>query len=254
MKNRPPLIWELPPDELAGASGARAFYVLTVGKGNTDEYPYCVANEKIASELGRVIGLRIPEVLLYRDAGEWLAFSHFIRQTESGETVPEGTAAEIAAFFERSPEQLHGMICFDLFLCNNDRKTDNLVIGEDKKVWFIDHANALFYRPTGGIPAGIPRLRSVRSELRAMFDKPHRFMEAMSSWEHINTWCERISRIPSHFTQSVIENLPEGILSEEERGFLFEFLEERKNGMRAIIEGNQSLFPLLRNRGGEGDE
>jgi hypothetical protein len=231
-----------------------SFSVLTVWKGNTAEYPYCVANEKMASELGRVIGLRIPEVLLYRDTGEWLAFSHFIARTESGETVPEGTAAEIAAFFESNPSELHGMICFDLFVCPNDRKTDNLVVGDNRKVWLIDHANSLFYRPAGEIKAGIPRLTSVENELTAMLDKPHRFMEALSSWEHIDTWCERISQIPSYFTQSIIENLPAGILSESERAFLFEFLERRKNRMGAIIQENQSLFPALRHRGGEEDE
>lgn len=187
--NRHPLTLEIPQDELAGASGARMFYVLTVGKRNTPEYPYSVANEKIASELGRVIGLRIPEILLYRIADDWLAFSHFIRQTESGESVPAGTAAEIAAFFQEHPAELHGMICFDLFVCNNDRKTDNLIIGEDKKVWLIDHANALFYRPTGAIQPGIPRLQSISSDLTAMFDKPHRFIEALDTWEYIDTLC-----------------------------------------------------------------
>lgn len=250
MRNRPPLIWELPPDELSGASGARAFYVLTVGKSNSPEYPYCVANEKIASELGRAIGLRIPEVLLYPVAGDWFAFSHFIRQTESGETVPEWTAADIAAFFRENPVELHGMICFDLFVCNNDRKTDNLISGEDKKVWLIDHANALFYRPTVGVEPGIPRLLSVESDLTRMLDKPHRFVEALNSWEHIGTWCNRISQIPSHFAQSVIENLPRGILTKEEREYLFEFLEHRKNGMRDIIERNLTLFPELKHGGG----
>ncbi|HMH43866.1 MAG TPA: hypothetical protein VK557_10315 [Pyrinomonadaceae bacterium] len=249
-----PLIQELPPDELGGASGARAFYVYTVGKRNTPEYPYSVANEKVASELGRVIGLRIPEVLLYRDTGEWLAFSHFIARTESGETVPEGTAAEIAGFFERNPLELHGMICFDLFVCNNDRKTDNLLVGDDQKVWLIDHANSLFYRPAGEIRPGIARLTSVENDLKAMFDKPHRFIGALNSWEHIDTWCERFSQIPSYFIQSIIENLPEGILTETERAFLFEFLERRKNRMGAIIQENQRLFPALRHRGGEEDE
>ncbi len=59
MKNRPPLTWELPPDELAGTSGARLFYALSIGKANSPQHPYCVANEKIASELGRAIGLRV---------------------------------------------------------------------------------------------------------------------------------------------------------------------------------------------------
>jgi len=125
--------------------------------------------------------------------------------------------------------ELHGMVCFDLFVCNNDRKPDNLIVGEDKKVWLIDHANSLFYRPTGNIKPGIPRLIAVEDDLRAMFDKSHSFIKALQSWEYIDMWCERISRIPSHFIRFIIDNLPSGILNEEERTFLFKFLErERK--------------------------
>jgi hypothetical protein len=244
-----PLTWELPQDELGGASGARLFYVLTVGKRNTPQYPYSVANEKIASELGRMMGLRIPEILLYRVNDDWYAFSHFIKQTESGESVPVGTAAEIAAYFQANPAEFQCLICFDLFVCNNDRKTDNLIIGEDKKVWLIDHANALFYRPTNDIKPGIERLQSINTDLTAMFDKPHRFIEALDSWEHIDMWCKRISQIPSHFIELIIENLPDGILTTEEREFLFEFLEERKKSIINTIESNQSLFQGLRKRG-----
>jgi hypothetical protein len=254
LANRHPLTWELPPDELGGASGASYFYVLTVGKRNVPDYPYTVANEKIATELGRAIGLRIPEVLLYPVAGNWYAFSHFVRHTESGETVPQGTASEIAAFFAENPTELQGMICFDLFICNNDRKTDNFVIGEDRKVWLIDYANALFYRPTGDIQPGIPRLLAVKDELTAMFDKPHRFVQALNSWEHIDMWCHRISQIPAHFIRAVIDTLPPGILKGDESEFLYEFLEERKLSMRSLIERHRSLFPALRDRGGEEDE
>ena len=249
-----PLTLELPSDELGGASGASYFHVLTIGKRDTREYPYTVANEKIASELGRAIGLRIPEVLLYAVAGNWYCFSHFMRRTESGETVPAGTAREIEAFFAANPTELQGMICFDLFICNNDRKTDNLIVGEDQKVWLIDHANGLFYRPTSGTEHGIPRLLAVKDDLRNLFDKPHRFIGSLNSWEHIDTWCDRISKIPSYFIQGVIDNLPPGILNSEERGFLCQFLEERKLSMRSLIEGNPSLFPALRDRGGNEDE
>jgi hypothetical protein len=245
LKNRPPLVWELPPDELAGTSGARLFYALSVGKANSPKHPYCVANEKITSELGRAIGLRIPEVLLYPIAGKWHAFSRFVAQTESGETVPEGTASEIEEFYERTPAELHGMVCFDLFVCNNDRKTDNLVIGESGKVWLIDHANALFYRPTLTIVAGIPRLLSVEANLAAMFDRPHQFLTALSSLELVDMWCERISLIPSYFIESIINNLPEEILSAGEREGAYDFLENRKKHMREIITTNGSLFPQL---------
>ena len=254
MKYRPPPILELPQDELGGASGARRFYVLAVGKHNSSEYPYTIANEKIASELGRVIGLRIPEVILYPVRGEWHAFSYYIVETESGETAPEGSASDIAAFYEENPAELHGMVCYDLFVCNNDRKPDNFIIGEDRKVWLIDHGNSLFYRPTGVIKAGIPRLVEVDTDLAAMFDKPHGFVEALQSRAEVDEWCARISQIPSHFIRSVIDNLPREVLTEEEREFLFEFLERRKLRMRDIILAHQTLFPALKQRGTEQDE
>ena len=249
MKYRPPTSLEVTQDELGGASGARRFYVLTVGKTNTPEYPYAVCNEKIVSELGRVIGLRIPEVVLHRIRDHWYAYSKFISETESGETAPEGTAAEIADYYEDHPSELHGMICFDLFVCNNDRKPDNLVLGEDENVWLIDHANALFYRPTGKVKPGIPRLAVITRDLEMMFDKPYGFMDGTTSWEHIDEWCGRIAQIPSYFLRAVIDNLPRELLSDEEREYLISFLEQRKMEMKTIIESHSHLFAALKSRG-----
>jgi hypothetical protein len=254
LTNGHPLTLELPSDELGGASGASYFHVLTIGKRDTPKFPYTVANEKIASELGRAIGLRIPEVLLYPVAGNWYCFSHFIRRTESDETVPAGTARELEAFYVANPTELQGMICFDLFICNDDRKTDNFIVGEDQRVWLIDHANGLFYRPTFGNKHGIPRLLSIKDDLRELFDKPHRFIESLNSWEHIDMWCDRITQIPSYFIQSVIDNLSAGVLNNDERGFLPQFLGERKLETRSLIERNRSLFPTLLDRGGNEDE
>jgi hypothetical protein len=254
LKFQPPLILEVPQDDLGGASGARRFYVLAVGKHDSAEYPYTVANEKIASELGRAIGLRIPEVVLHRLRDEYHAFAYYVIETESGETVPEGSAAEIASFYDDNPAELHGMVCLDLFICNNDRKPDNLIIGEDGKVWLIDQANSLFYRSAGTIKPGIPRLLAVENDLRLMFDKPHGFLNALQSWEHIDMWCERISQIPSHFIKSVIANLPTRIIEEEERQFLFDFLERRKQHLKEIIQEHRALFPELKDRRGTNDE
>jgi len=116
LRTQPPVILEVPQDDLGGASGARRFYVLAVGKHNSRDYPYTVANEKIASELGRAIGLRVPEIVLHRLRDQYHAFAYYIMETESGETVPEGSAAEIATFYDENPEELHGMVCFDLFI------------------------------------------------------------------------------------------------------------------------------------------
>ena len=250
LKNLPPIVVELPSDELGGASGARYFHVLAVGKANTPEYPYNVANEKIASEIGRALGLPIPEVVLYRLAGEWTAFSCFVEQTESSETAPSGTASQIQAYYREHPEELHGMICFDLFIGNNDRKTDNLVLGEDGIVRLIDHANSLFYRPTGSTQAGVARLKAIQDDLSAMFDKPHWFLGALESWERVDEWCQRMGSLPPYFIECIVNNLPSGILSGLERHRAIEFLTTRKDRMQGIIENNLSLFPALKKRGG----
>lgn len=251
MKNLPPTVVELPSDELGGASGARLFHVLAVGKANTEAYPYSVANEKIASEIGRALGLPIPEVLLYRLSREWVAFSCFVEQTESGESAPSGTALQIESYYQSHPEELHGMICFDLFIGNNDRKTDNLILGEDGVVRLIDHANSLFYRPTSSTEAGIARLLAIQQNLSALFDKPHWFLEGLQSWELIDEWCKRIEALPSYFIRSVVNNMPSGILKDEDRQTVIEFLTTRKNLMLGIIETNLSLFPNLHTRGGQ---
>lgn len=251
MKNLPPIVVELPSDELGGATGARLFRVLAVGKSNTPQYPYSVANEKIATEIGRVLGLRIPEVLLYRLKGEWLTFSCFVEQTESGEGAPEGTAAQIEEYYRNNQSELHGMICFDVFVGNNDRKTDNLIFGQDGVVRLIDHANSLFYRHTEKVQAGIPRLESIQEDLSAMFDKPHWFLSALASWDYVDEWCCRISALPSYFIESVVDSLPVGVLPVAEREAVVKFLETRKKELPRIIERNLSLFPGLASREGE---
>jgi hypothetical protein len=237
---------ELPSDELGGASGARLFHVLAVGKTNTSTYPYAVANEKIATEIGRAIGLRIPEVLLNRLTGEWYAFSTFIERTESGEGIPEGTARQIQQYYDANPAELHGMVCFDLFVGNNDRKTDNLILGADAVVRLIDHANALFYRRTDTVRAGIERLQSIEKDLSAMFDRKHWFLSALTSWEYVDEWCDRIASLPTYFFESIIDNLPSEVLSSSERAAVMQFLERRKGVLGQVIRDNLSFFPGLK--------
>jgi len=246
VKNIPPVIVELASDELGGASGAKLFTVLAVGKANTPRYPYCVANEKIATDIGRVLGLRIPEALLYRLRGEWHVFSCFVERTESGEGVPEGTAAELNRYFLERPNELHGMICFDLLVGNNDRKTDNLIFSQaDTAVTLIDHANALFYRKTETASPGIARLESIEDNLSAMFDKKHWFLAGLTSWDLVDNWCARISELPSYYVESVVENLPSELLTDAERRAVIDFIEKRKKVLGEIISENLPLFPGL---------
>lgn len=93
MKISHPLIVELPADTSGdGKSGGNYFHVLTYGKRNSEKFPYTVSNEKVSSELGRAIGLPLPEILLYRLGENLMMFSRFVSSKNSGEAGPPGTS------------------------------------------------------------------------------------------------------------------------------------------------------------------
>ena len=112
-------------------------------------------------------------------------------------------------------------------------------------MWLIDHGNALLYRPSGGRPAGIPRLREVRNSLKAVFDKPHHFLSAVRSRQSLNSWCDRIAALPDYLVTFIVETLPPELLTAEERRELVEFLNERKRSLKSLIAGHEELFPSL---------
>ncbi len=142
------------------------------------------------------------------------------------------------------------MVCFDLFVGNNDRKPDNLLADEENQVWLIDQGNALFYRPRhkAKIQSGIPRLRSIEEKLDNLFDLPHAYLDHCKTWQAIDQCCERISNIPDYFIEATIEALPDDAASREEKDFLMNFLSRRKKEVASLFEKYPHLFPALPSR------
>ena len=75
-------IIELPEDPLGGTAGAKLFHVLFAGKTSSERFPYIVFNEKVAGEIGRMLGLCCPEVLIEPFDGRWHFFSQWQETTE----------------------------------------------------------------------------------------------------------------------------------------------------------------------------
>lgn len=246
-----PLVQELPTEHnIGGASGARLFSFEAYGKGNKPDFPYNVVNEKIAGDLARMVGLPVPEGLLYQHLGEWMFFSRAVVTAVSGETPPPGTARDMQKSIDNWPGIFEEMLCFDLFVCNNDRNPRNFLCDPQKKLWLIDFGNALFYRPSdeGRIQPGIPRLRAVEADLGALFDKPYGVgvLERCRTWEAMERGFERIGRIPDYYIENTIQRLPEELLEIAERDFLIEFLARRKTQMESIVRDNAIQFPYLK--------
>lgn len=248
MKFPHPLVVQLPSDfPTDGKTGGSYFHVLTYGKAHSEKYPYTVPNEKISSELGRAIGLPLPEILLYRLGDELMMFSRFVSSGDSGQVGPPGISQDVAKFFNNSPGLLERMVCLDIFICNNDRKPDNLMADEEGRAWLIDQGAALFYRPrlSANIRAGIPRLIAVENNLDELFDKPHAYLEHCKTWQAIDECCERIANIPRYFIEATVEAMPDDAMSREEKDFLIEFLNRRKTQIAQLFPRYPHLFPLL---------
>ena len=248
MSNPLPILQELPSEqEIGGASGARLFQFLAYGKGNSEDYPYNVPNEKIASELARLIGLPVPEILLMDHQNQWMFFSRSVATTESGEAKPPGTSQNVADAIANSPGIIEEMVCLDLFVCNNDRNPGNFLCDSGGQLWLIDYGNSLFYRPSGGgkIQPGIPRLQAVEADLNALFDKPHDALKLCKTWDAMERGFERIAGIPDYFIENTINRLPRALLTDQERDFATEFLCRRKTRMERIVLDNKERFPDL---------
>lgn len=176
-----------------------------------------------------------------------MMFSRFVSSKNSGEVGPPGTSQEVAKIFNNRPGLLESMVCFDLFVGNNDRKPDNLLSDEENRVWLIDQGNALFYRPRtkARIQCGIPRLRSIEENLNNLFDLSHAYLEHCKTWQAIEECCERIANIPDYFIEATIKALPDDATSPDEKDFLMEFLSRRKTEVASLFEKYPHLFPSL---------
>ncbi|MBM4386351.1 MAG: hypothetical protein FJ088_01350 [Deltaproteobacteria bacterium] len=138
-----------------------------------------------------------------------LHFSNWQETTSSGTILPRGTSAQLSKFFNQNPDYIHGMIVFDYFVGNNDRKRDNLVLRTDGKLALIDQGNSLLYYKREGCLYGAERLRRMELDPDAIFDQPYHFIDYLNDSDLVKKWCEKIKQIPDFIIISLIENLPE---------------------------------------------
>ena len=245
-------IIELPEDPLGGSAGAKMFHVLFAGKTSSEQFPYIVFNEKVAGEICRMLGLYCPEVLLEQFNDKWYFFSHWQETTPQNTILPPGSSQDISNFFQKEQGYVHGMIIFDLFVGNNDRRRDNILLrSRDGNLALIDHGNSLLYYPSSNssVASGVERLDQLRADLRVMFDKPHQFLWALTDMALVESWIRKIRQIPDYFIESMISNLPEmEYVDLEMKEKTIAFLKDRRTYLWDHIMTHRELFPNLKER------
>lgn len=157
-------VTESPRDPIGGASGdKREFTVRFLGKTNNKDYPFTVANEVVASHIGRALGLNVPTVLTHTIAGQDCALIQLVGRDPQMQQPPRETALALQKYVQTHADEVHGAIVFDLYLANNDRafgpERRNLLLDADGELLLYDNGNCCFYRnrPQTKIKAGISR-------------------------------------------------------------------------------------------------
>lgn len=98
-------ITELPGDPLGGASGAkRRFIAEHLGKANSADLPFTVANELVASFIGATLGLRVPHVLPHGRGDETLVLVQLSDRDTRMQQGPPATARAIEEYVATHPD------------------------------------------------------------------------------------------------------------------------------------------------------
>jgi hypothetical protein len=245
-------IIEQPGDPLGGASGEkRKFGVDCIGKTDNEGWPFTIANEVVATQIGQALGLNLPTVLTHKtEVGEEWALIEYQNR------VPK-TASWIADYIKSHPQEVHGAIIFDLFVANNDRafgpQRRNVSWDDQERMLLIDQGNACFYRNRDmvEIKAGIPRLDAVEKSLAAMndmADKGNVYFQFLRDWKLVDFWCDRIRRLPDFLFEAAVGRIPSNFSrpTPAERARLVQFLIARKEYLcEHIIECRELMFPDL---------
>jgi hypothetical protein len=252
---------ELPGDPIGGASGAkRYFHVEFLGKPDSPDFPFTVANEVVATELGRALGLNVPSVITHSVDGDTLVLIQMLDRDSRLQQGPPATAKALKESVEADPRAIHGAIVFDLYVANNDRAVGperrNLALGPEGRLQLFDHGNACFYRPrpTAGVECGITRLTSVEADMKNLFDMDHKknhFREYLTDWALVEEWCARIRQLPDFLVEGIVSRIPADLSrpTVEERRELARFLLKRRTYLFDQIADNPALFPGLPPRG-----
>jgi hypothetical protein len=231
-----------------------------LAKSNNAEFPFTVANEVIATQLGLALGLNVPTVLTYSVAGEVLVFIQMIDRNSEMTKEPPATAKALREYVQSHPRDVHGAIVFDLFIANNDRafgpERRNLMLDAEGRLLLYDQGNACFYRnrPSVGIEAGIPRLDAVDRDLGVMLDMSHKdnhYFEFLNDWSLVEEWCSRIAQLPDFLIEAAVARIPSYVSrpNGDERKRVIDFLVARKVNMLDRIIQRRDLFKDLPQRG-----
>lgn len=203
-----------------------------LAKPNNDESPYLVANEIIASEIGRYLMLPIPpSCVTPTDGGTYFLSLDF---NLTGMPLPRVFPEEIVEFF---PHYAAGIISFDTLVANYDRHTGNIAAvtaSQPRRLNVFDHDRCLL----GHFPnAGIDHLKGIESQLAIVGrGNNHCLVPYVTETKPFYEWFERIAGIPDFLiTETCKDATRYGGLTSDECMAVTDFLLKRRCEVNTLL-------------------
>lgn len=230
----------------AGGSGAVCGVSLSGwARQNTDERPYGVANDYIASTLGLMLGLPIAPVSLISLDGD-IAASVSLGFGERGVAPPP---ADLEQLGQKYPEDVAGIVVFDQWVVNTDRHDENLASLAKHGMVAFDHDAALIgWKPKVSVSDSI-------AKGRGHIVSGHCLAPHVASWDHLSTWQEAVRRVPRWAIRRVVQQaFGAKLITAKERDELASLLVFRASQIGAMIENRAHEFTRITQVGLKGDE
>jgi len=211
----------------------------------TPHHKYVAANELIAATLAGILSLPVLDVCILEMAGR-LYFGSTWMQTPT--FVPQISSTLFARCDNR--ERVYDILAFDIFVCNTDRHSGNLIVRTTtpahgapgrRLLLMNDHSHCLVLPNevvtvlTGRITAS-PQAYVRLDFARDAITDPTKLSEAVAN----------IERLTDADIIGVVQCVPEEFLPYAERGIFMSFLRERRSNLRDIINRNLAVFPQLK--------
>ena len=203
---------------------------------------YELFNEAVAIELARISGLPVLDQFFFLQGSDLYSITPRI----SNEGSPPMTSFRLKKALSQNKRLTHGMILFDLWIANNDRRAANIQHARKSgEFYLIDFGNALLYRSH---KKGLPRLEEMEQHPENLYnekDKPYEYTDLLQEPDEVDLWCDRFSSIPEWIIENAVEKGDQvfqlaGTVVEPSPGALkskvFDFLIKRKNILKALSE------------------
>lgn len=219
-------------------------------KWNSEERPYCIANEYICSTLGQFIGLPVPPfAITYTDTDQpsrfmFSSLNFNFNGRNLSPVIPENCLSSF-------PDICAGIIAFDVLIANADRHDENLAVdrmNQPQEISVFDHDCALFGANFGIEPHGTERLKAMNGRLgisagSVTGGNRHCLLDSVASNDYFEDWAVRIHQITEGFIRRVCNHAQQYGITALESTEAAAFLIQRKWEIAGIMNRRKDEFP-----------